>query len=168
MRQSLFILSLVILVVASCTKDKGEIESKAINTDAKLFAFYQSQTFSYYKGDNVNKIASMSGEHIGTYFLKFNAKATSALGPDGKLAAGSSFPDSSLVVKEMYNGGATPYMYIMLMKNSKSPLAKNGWLWAKYNPDGTNIYSIGQDASTCISCHAPGGRDYLQSFDYHP
>ncbi|MBI2270767.1 MAG: hypothetical protein HYU69_10495 [Bacteroidetes bacterium] len=168
MYKTLFSLSIVIIIVASCTKDRGEIELTGITTDAKLFAYMKAQTFSYYKDDNVNQIVSTSsGAHSNTYFLKFNAKAKSALGSDGKLPTGASFPDSSLVVKELYNGGAAPWVYAIMMKNSKSPFAKNGWLWAEIFPDGTPAHSITKDASSCVGCHT-GGRDYLQSFDAHP
>lgn len=167
MYKILFFVSLIIIVIASCTKDKGEIETTGITTDAKLFAYMKSQTFSYYKDDNVNKIVSTSGAHTASYFLKFNAKAKAALGGDGKLPIGASFPDSSLIVKELFNGAGLPTFNAIMMKLSTSPFAKNGWLWAELYPDGSVVHSITKDASSCVGCHT-GGRDFLHSFDAHP
>lgn len=170
MQRIYFVLSIFtafVVLIASCTKDKGVVPSQGITSDDQLYAYMLSQTYSYYQS-SVTPITSTSGPgaHNGTFFLKFNSKAAAALGGDGKLPVNGSFPDSSLIVKELYNGGASPYVYAVMMK-SKSPFAKNGWLWAEYNPGGSVAYSIKKDGLICINCHT-GGRDYLWSFDAHP
>ena len=166
----IILLSLAISVLfASCAKEKGKIEVKSIDTDAKLYAYMVSfataKKYTYYQ--NQAQITSTSGFHNGSYVLKFNPKAQSALGADGKLPQGSTFPDSSIVVKELYNGGTTPYLYNIIMKNKTNPLAKNGWLWAEYKPDGGVNVSITSLGSTCLGCHG-GNRDYVLTFDAHP
>jgi len=173
-RKLLFVSLLVLIVVFSCTKDKGQVAvdaANSINTDAKLFAYMKTQKFSYYKNDSVNKIASTSGFHSGSYFLKFNKTATSQLDGTGKLPAGATFSDSSLVVKELYNGSSID-KYSIMFKDSKSPFASGGWIWAMFNTDGTVVSGLGiaADGGGCnvSGCHANGNRDHLQSFDAHP
>lgn len=166
MRNLLYVLLFLLVAIGSCAKDKGEINLNSITSDAKLYDFMNAQTYSFYKDSNI-PIASVTTSHSGTFLLKFNEKAKAALGTDGKLAVGAFFPDSSLVVKELYNGGATPYAYAVMMKLSTSPFAKQGWLWGEYYPGGSVAYSIKKDGSLCYDCHN-GGRDFLQSFDAHP
>lgn len=153
------------VLLCSCAKDKGEVQRAGVITDAEFYGLMKSQIYSIYKNNNT-PIAAV-GPHTGNYLLKFNTKANAALGTDGKLATGTTFPDSSIVVKELYTGGPSPSLYAIMMKLPSSPLAKNGWLWAEYNADGSPIHSIKNDHSGCTGCHS-GGRDYIHSFDVHP
>ncbi len=169
MNKLIILVSLSAVFIVSCVKDRGEVITTGITTDAKLFAFMNAQRFTYYKSDSINKIASISNFHNGNYFLKFNPKAQSALvGTPGKLPAGGTFPDSSLLVKALYNpGGTSPYLYAIMLKNSKSPYANSGWMWAIFNADGSVVNSITQSGSNCVGCHT-GGSDNVLTFAAHP
>lgn len=102
--------------------------------------------------------------------VSLNAAAISAL-PNDTLPARSSFPDGSIVFKEIRTNGQTT-LYAVMYKDRNNGLAANGWLWAEYAPDGTVAFSVTRKGSGCIGCHAleqGTQHDFVRTFErQHP
>ncbi|MDQ3110916.1 MAG: cytochrome P460 family protein [Bacteroidota bacterium] len=152
-----FFLVLAFIVVQACNKTR---------LNDKIFDEVTSTNLVFYQGqDSVYNPAG--GSPHGDFKLKFNSTAASVLDATGRLPAGSSFPDGSLIVKEALSGTSGMF-YAIMKKDKKSKFANEGWLWAEYNQDGTVIYNVKEKGSACISCHsASPNRDHVRSFDLH-
>ncbi len=132
-------------------------DADRISTDAELFALVtQIEPFAGYtlfpNADSV-VVGMLNGSdaHGPLVRVSLNAKATSAL-VDGKLPIDGSFPDSSIVFKELRNG-TTPTYYAVMYKDRDNPLAANGWVWGEYRTSGSVVGSVTNGASGCASCH---------------
>jgi hypothetical protein len=123
---------------------------------------------SYSLFPNVDPINVGTPFHAPADRVHLNATAFGTL-QNGKLPAGSRFPDGSVVFKEILtNGGTTTETYSILYKDSGNPLAVNGWLWAEFSPNGTTTYSIANRGAVCTSCHSQRqGRtnDFVRTFE---
>lgn len=154
----LFLITLTSLANFSCTKKK---------TTEAIFDETTSNTLYFYKGKD--SIYSPKGTSPHGYFkLKFNKTAFEALGADGKLPQGQTFPEGSLVVKEVYNSNNQMTLYAVMKKNRKSKFASHKWVWAEYAPNGDVVISISREGKDCVDCHTGGSpRDLVLSFDLH-
>jgi hypothetical protein len=103
----------------------------------------------------------------GNYKLRFNDIAWSALDGSGKLPSNASFPEGSLIVKEVFSGDVITVFAVM--KKSRNDFnAANGWVWAEISPTGDAYFSVKQRGSGCVSCHGDTpNRDFVRSFDLH-
>lgn len=151
----------------SCRTDKADpVSPTTAVTDQALYALAQNPSFAYYKGQNVLLPPQGDSPH-GPFKLRFNARALSVLGADGKLPVGAVFPDSSIVLKETYQNGALQFLVPML-KLPGNASAGSGWVWGEYLPDGTVVHSVNNKGQGCIGCHSGGtNRDLIRSFDLH-
>lgn len=156
-------LALVTLIfsVLSCRNDKVEqqfendLYEEAVN----------SSGHSYFKNATLFSAAAPSPH--GSFKLRFNAVAQTALDSSGKLPVGKSFPDNSLIVKEVYNGNNLELLVVM-KKQSNHDLAEGNWLWAEFKPGGDIDYSISKKGADCTGCHGGNpNRDLTRSFDLH-
>ena len=109
-----------------------------------------------------------SEAHRPVIRVSLNATAASAL-QNGRLASGASFPDGSIVLKEIRSSMTTaPSLYAVMMKDRGNALAGDGWLWAEYGPTGSVTFSVSNRGSVCTSCHRreQGPRnDLVRSFE---
>ncbi len=158
MKYRIIFLSILIIVLSACGTDK--------DSDEELYSeVTQSSLVSYQGVDTIYEPAANSPH--GDFKLKFNDVAAAALDASGRLPEGGTFPDGSLVVKEVQLNGIIS-LYAVMKKNSQSTLSGNGWLWAEYDTNGKVLSSINGKGSSCISCHAQSPhRDYTRSFDLH-
>ncbi len=155
-----FVLSFCLCVIYSCVKDKGTDPDLAFTDRALLDSCKNIEAFTYYKNDQATIYSGANGPH-GTFKLKFNKIAYSALTVGGKLPVGAKFPEGSLVVKEAISGG-TINLYAIMYKHN------NSWLWCEIRPDYSVIYSVKKEPSPCISCHQQSGnRDLVNSFSFY-
>ncbi|MFN0152267.1 MAG: hypothetical protein ACKVU1_16305 [bacterium] len=128
-----------------------------ISTDAELFALVtQVEPFAGYtlfpNADSVVAGRLNGSEAHGPLVrVSLNAKAASAL-VDGKLPVDGSFPDSSIVFKEL-RSGTTPTYYAIMYKDRDNPLAANGWVWGEYRTSGSIVGSVMNGANGCAACH---------------
>jgi hypothetical protein len=98
--------------------------------------------------------------------VSMNATAMSALRAD-TLPAGSSFPDRSIILKQIITGGQTS-LYAILYKDRNNTFASNGWLWAEITPDGTPFISLTRKGVNCTGCHSleqGPRRDFVRTFE---
>lgn len=160
-----FGLTLVSSIFYSCANDIGpnpSLDKNSPYTDKSLLDSCKNEAaFSYYKNNNsvIASQGSTTGSPHGDFKLKFNKIATAALGSDGKLPVGSTFPQGSMVVKETVSG-----KYAFLYKKESS------WLWGEVTQDGSSvIQSVNSEpSSACVSCHnRPVARDYVLSFQFY-
>lgn len=146
----------------SCSKDRLDVAGEL--SDKKYFeAITDSKVNYYYKSDSLSFLSPKGNSPHGIFKVRFNKTAQSALDASGALPVGALFPDSSLIVKDAYtSAGGTLQLYAAMYKINGS------WRWAEYAPDGTVIYSVYKDPSTCINCHkATSNRDYTLLFNLH-
>ena len=152
----------ILITLYSCMKEKGELIPEL--SDNQIFLMTKDTSgYQYLYHDPNTFLSPAGGSPHGIFKLRFNKKAQSVLDGTGKLPVNSSFPDSSLIVKDAYdvvNGNIILYAIMYKLKGS--------WSWAEYQPDGKVSHSIFNSSSDCISCHnASPNRDQARSFDLH-
>jgi len=161
-------LGLMFIFATTTCKHNPSVDANGV-TDEALFDLVTNSGLFYYK-NNTNYIASdPSSPHDKFMRVHFNAKANSVLGSDGKLPAGASFPDSSLIIKETSGSQlGSLSLYAVMYKMPKASNAGNGWVWAEYKPSGSVKIGAGSKGTDCISCHTSGKhRDLVRLFDLH-
>ncbi len=172
--KQLLILLLLAVVCISC-KDEGEEKAPArVSTDADLFTLItRTQPFTSYRlFPNADSVTSgtLNGStaHQPTVRVSMNTTAFGVL-QNGMLPAGSTFPDGSIIVKEIRTNGQTT-LYAVLYKDRGNPVAESGsgWLWAEYFPDGRVAFSVTTRGNGCISCHSREQgpqHDFVRTFE---
>lgn len=144
---------------------------KTTETDTALFDKSKSVTgFSYYKNSDSIHVSSSPSAHNPYFRVRFNSIAEAALTDNGKLPVGGSFPDGSLIVKELYDSpGGSLQLLAVMEKASANSASGNGYLWAEFEPDGKAAFSTSKKGNGCISCHsATGNRDLVRLFELFP
>src|SRR5262245_13127278 len=131
----------------------------AISSDAELFTFvtatqpFQSYTpFPNLSASSTGTLTA-SAAHQPVIRVSLNSVAAGAL-QNGRLPAGASFPDGSIIFKEVIGTGGVVTVYATMYKERQNPLAGNGWLWAELRPNGEAEYSLRNRGAACTSCHA--------------
>jgi hypothetical protein len=148
-----------VFIFSACTKDVGKNPALAYN-DLSLLDSCLNTNYYYYKNDPVTFLSGTSGAH-GTMKLRFNSIANKALGADGKLPAGATFPEGSFVVKDIYSGTSLN-LYAYMYKKSGT------WIWGEIKPNKEIVYSVNKNPGLCVNCHnQSGNRDLLVSFKFH-
>ncbi len=156
----LLMISGTMLFFNSCRKDKGESD-----VDKLLFKEINQSGYTYYQNGNILPGASASPH--GSFKLRFNATADSALDASGELPAGSTFPTGSVIVKEVISAGSIS-VYAVMKKDPNNLYEGSNWVWAEFQPNGNAIYSSAKSGSDCIGCHSEApNRDLVRSFDFH-
>lgn len=158
---------LISLLLVQCHKEKAIANAE---TDTALFAKAQLLSgFTYYKGTDSIYRSSPQSAHKAFFRVRFNAIAQAALTDHGKLPVGASFPEGSLIVKELQNDslGTQPAGYAIMEKLAADTNQQQGWVWAEYNLTGTG-YTVGQKGGICTSCHNMNVRDDVRLFNLFP
>lgn len=149
---ALFALISLSLTLVHCTKDKT-----AKLTDKELYEKSKSSVgFTYYKF-NSELLPKSSGSGHSQAFLKtrFNDIAATVLDNDGKVLEGTSFPEGSLIVKELWSTETEFSRYAILLKEPGNPDADaKGWVWGYINADGSVAIPASDKGAACISCHS--------------
>ncbi len=124
------------------------------------FTFYKNSTDTLAKGGN-------SAHPDPKLRTRYNSIAAKFLDANGKVKAGTVFPDSSLIVKELFTGSTlTTYVFLFKKKGDKNADA-NGWVWAETSPTGAATYPVSNKGAGCVGCHSTG-IDYTRMNDSHP
>lgn len=100
---------LCFVVISACKKNSNDI-------DVELYDMAQETVgFTWFKfSDTLLEKSSGSG-HPQTYLrTRFNSIAASQLDSIGKVKANASFPDGSLIVKELFDNATTLGRYAIL------------------------------------------------------
>jgi Cytochrome P460 len=159
-----FVAGLVIVGAAACGNaptgpTAPSTASTGIRDDAALFRLI-SQTdplsrYSVFPDADEFTTGRLNGSeaHRPVIRVSLNTIAAGAL-QNGRLPAGARFPDGSIVLKEIRSSQtAAPTLYAVMVKDSGSALAGNGWLWAELGPSSSVTYSVSNRGAVCTRCH---------------
>ena len=130
-----------------------------ITSDRALFTLVtDTQPFSAYPMfPNLNTgsdgILTASSAHQPLIRVRMNAVAAAAL-QNGRLPSGTTFPDGSVIFKEVLSTSRLPDVFAVMYKDRSNANAGNGWLWAEYRPSGDVVFSMTNRGSACTSCHS--------------
>ncbi len=153
---------LICSLLWACTKDVGSLPITVFD-DAALVALVKNDSGKVTWKNAANDSLFTSGSEHGSkqYKLRMNPTASAACTDAGKLPTGGVFPNSSLIVKQLYSapGGSVESYAVMYKKDG-------AWLWAKYGVTGNVIHSFTANSSVCTSCHT-SNRDLTWTFDSH-
>ena len=111
--------------------------------------------------------ASSSPHPETTIRVRYGWSALGQLDANGRVKAGAIFPDSAVIVKELYNGTTLSTYAVMLKMKGSQSAGFGGWVWAVYGADGSVQYSTSGRGGACSSCHS-SGIDYTRMNDSHP
>ena len=169
MKQMLFVLTMC-LIVAGCKKEDSPVApGQSTTTEADLYMLGKNSIgFVFYKNtpDTIDK-GGNSGHPDAKLRTRYNSIAAKYLDATGKVKIGTVFPDSSLIVKELFtNNVLTTYVFLFKKSGDKNADA-NGWVWAETSPTGSAMYPVSNKGAGCIGCHAVG-IDYTRMNDAHP
>lgn len=145
-----------------------------IETDAELLDLVMQRepftTFTLFPNTDSLISGRLEGSeaHQPLVRVSMNAKALTALVSD-TLPDGATFPDSSIIFKEV-RGSTQTFFYAVMYKDRDNPLAANGWLWGEYRANGSPFPNgtIEGRGVNCVSCHSrePGPRhDFVRTFE---
>ncbi len=132
---------------------------RTIEDDA-LYKWISSETeYTYFKNDPAIRPTSEETERAHDNFMRirFNKTAASVLDVNGRMTKGRTFPDSSIIVKEIYSDKDKNYELISVMVKLKGDSNSGAdWLWAEYTPSGEVEYSVTKNGKACLPCHKKG------------
>ncbi len=155
MRIGLIFIIIIFAFISSCVSDK---EEGVIVSDATLFNLAQNDTssFTYYKNSPDILIADTTrSRHLPYVRIRFNPKASSAMNPSMDKLLSSSFPDESMIVKEVYNQIGGPLVnYAIMYKLRNAANNGSGWVWSEIYPDGNVLTPAVLKGDQCVSCHS--------------
>lgn len=163
-----YILEIAIVSLLFSCSDRGVENEPAVITDTQLLSLAQAPGgWVYYRNspDTVVK-ASNSAHDEPRLRTRYNPKAATQLAVDGKVRLDPNFPDSSLIVKELFTGSTITTLAIMFKLRS-APNAGNGWVWSELDVNGNVKISAASKGAGCISCHS-AGLDFTRMNDVHP
>ncbi len=172
----------VLVILSSSLQSCGDTSTSTppatggvISTDTQLFTHVtQSEPFtSYTLFPNVDSVTSgtLNGStaHQPLVRVSMNTSALATL-QNGRLSTGGTFPDGSIIFKQIITDGQTT-LYAIIYKDRSNALAGNGWLWVEYQPNGTVAFSIANRGSGCVGCHAREQgpqNDFVRTFERQP
>lgn len=156
-----------LLLSTACNKDKA-----AIAIDKKLFDLAKNTDgFVWFKYSEVLLVKS-SGSGRSQDFLRtrYNAIAATQLDSNGRIVNGTTFPEGSLIVKELFKNTSTIDRYAILYKESGSEYANaNGWVWGYIDANGSVNISADKKGASCINCHTQSNHiDYMLMNKFYP
>lgn len=140
--------------------------AKVTSEDVAIMDEVMAGNLFFYQNNDAVLSASGNSPH-GSFKLLFNQTAWDALDSTGKLPVGGSFPEGSLIVKDIIKGGSTD-LYAVMLKNPGSSLSNLGWVWNEFKPDGSVVIGASDKGDACVGCHRGNtNRDFTNSFDLH-
>lgn len=162
----IFSLALVAISLQGCKKDEP-----AEGIDLELFNMAEeTSNFVWYKfNDSWLAKSSGSAHNFNNLRTRYNFTAANQLDVDGKILPNASFPEGSLIVKELSDGNLVE-RYAILYKRPDSEYADaNGWVWGYVNSDASVVTSAEGKGVGCISCHSQQDNiDYMLMNKYFP
>jgi Cytochrome P460 len=166
MRIYIIVLTIVVISFDSCVSDK---EEGVVISDATIYNLVKSSSFSFYKNKADTLKADPLSPHLSFLRVSFNPMAQSVMNDSLGALTASSFPDESMIVKEIYDikgGGLQRYSVMYKLRGAANN--GSGWVWNELRPDGSVIYSTAHKGDQCVSCHAEGvNSDLVRTFALH-
>lgn len=153
-------LSLVSAVCISACKKSDNDDTDPLSTDAFLYQrALETSGFTWYKNsDALLQSSSLSGHAEDFLRTRYNDTAATKLASDGTVMSGITFPEGSLIVKELYTNNTDISTYAILYKKSNHTDADaDGWVWGYLNADGSVKSAASNKGSSCRGCHGQSG-----------
>lgn len=175
MRVAIIMTLFISIVLVQCKSDmtgSNNAEPATAISDQELYD--QSITtsgFTYYKNSDAYLASSPESAHNQFHRVRFNATAQAALTDNGKLPEGESFPEGSLIVKELHanqDGTGMNGIAIMIKRSNDPNAAENGWVWAEYFKSANDGFSVSTKGASCNGCHSTNDRDKVRLFNLVP
>ncbi|MCB0755601.1 MAG: cytochrome P460 family protein [Flavobacteriales bacterium] len=161
-----FTLAIVAITLQACKKDEP-----AEGIDLELLNMSQETSgFTWYKNSDawLPKSAG-SGHNYTSLRTRYNTTAATQLDGDGKVLANASFPDGSLVVKELSSGTSVERYAILYKMSNNEHADANGWVWGYVNSDGTVATTAEDKGAICTGCHLQSDNiDYMLMNKFFP
>jgi hypothetical protein len=159
------LLILYALFLSCAYNDLNDKPKVVTSTDEELYQETIGDGYTFFQGGQL--LAPAAASPHGLFKLRFNEIAWSALDQNEKLPVGDTFPEGSVIVKEVHTGG-TISVYAVMKKSSNDINSGNGWLWSEYRVNASTLVSITGKGASCINCHAQSvNRDLVRTFDLH-
>jgi hypothetical protein len=161
----LFTIIVTIIAINACKKEDQDIDKELYESAQK------TEGFVWYKKTNAALSKSAGSGHSQPYLrTRYNAIAATKLEANGKIIPNSSFPEGSLIVKELLSNTSTIDRYAILLKASSNKNADTkGWVWGYVDANGKVIESATKKGSACINCHSQSDNiDYMLMNKYFP
>jgi hypothetical protein len=156
-----------IWTINSCKKEKA---AEGIDKDLYDMSTVASG-FVWYKNSSSLLDKSAGSGHPQPFLrTRYNAIAATQLDSSGKVMTGATFPEGSLIVKELHDNSTTLGRYAILYKKPGSADADaKGWVWGYINADGKVAEPASKKGTSCISCHLQADNiDYMLMNKYFP
>lgn len=155
MRHTWLLLSATIAIMVSCKH-----EENGDNTDADLLEIARNTDgYVWYKEDDMLLPRSAGSGHSQAFLrTRFSPIAATVLDTNGKVLPDTTFPNGSVIVKELYENTTTLSLYALLYKKPDHPYADaSGWVWGYVKPNGDVQVSARERGAPCRSCHGQSG-----------
>jgi len=137
-------------------------------TDAQLYELQRAPTeWKTYRFRNDTLVRGGNSAHPDRLFVRYNPTAATQLDSAGKIRGDAVFPDSSLIVKDVFTGSTRTVIAYMLKLRNAPNAGPDGWVWAETRDDGTPFISASTKGAGCAPCHSVG-IDYTRMNDAHP
>jgi len=163
----LTILFLGTLAITSCNKD-DELEG----VDKQLYDMAKSTDgFTWFENSSDLLDKSVGSGHSFPFLrTRYNATAAAKLDSLGRIISDATFPEGSLIVKELYGDANSLDRTAILYKQSNNSSADaNGWVWGYINSDESVAVSATDKGNQCIGCHTQDGSiDYMLKNKFFP
>lgn len=159
-----FVLVATAIVFNACKKEATQI-------DLDLLNMAQVTTgFTWYKNSDAWLQQSSGSAHdYDNLRTRYNAVAASQLDADGKVMANASFPEESLVVKELSDGNSAERYAILYKKSDNEHADSNGWVWGYVDADGSVVTTAEDRGIGCNGCHSQSDNiDYMLMNKFFP
>ncbi|OFX27023.1 MAG: hypothetical protein A2041_10980 [Bacteroidetes bacterium GWA2_31_9b] len=157
----------IIFVSFSCDNEETNV-----NIDKDLYSMAKSTSgFSWYKNSDEYLERSDSSGHSQPFLrTRYNSIAASMFDANGKILENSTFPDGSLIVKELVDANFELELYAILYKKYDNKYTDlRGWVWGYIDADGEVIVSASEKGSGCSYCHLQSEHiDYTLMNKYFP
>lgn len=137
-------------------------------SDAELYAMQAAPDGWTFFGHTTDTLAGGSTTaHEPRIRVRYNRRAGTQLTPTGRVAVGALFPDSSLIVKELYTGSTLTTIAYMFKLGRAENASSSGWIWSETDGRGAVKISASRKGTGCVGCHA-AGIDFTRMNDSHP
>ncbi|MBK8563604.1 MAG: hypothetical protein IPN76_09715 [Saprospiraceae bacterium] len=160
MKKNLLLVSMTLfalaLILPACSDDDGG----TAGTDKMLFEMAKSTSgFTWFENSDANLPKSSGTGHSEPLLrTRYNSPAATMLDGDGRIKDGITFPDGSLIVKELLNSNGSIGRYAILYKQSDHPDADaDGWVWGYIAGDGSVTEPAVNKGAGCRGCHGQAG-----------
>jgi len=131
----------------------------------------ETSGYTWFKNSSAALPRSSGSGHSSPFLrTRFNEIATTQLDSDGRVKSGITFPEGSVIVKELLNADESLERYALLFKDSSNEYADaNGWVWGYIYPDGTVAEKAENKGKSCIGCHSQSENvDYVLMNKFYP